>query len=79
MLTLSIHDLNMMKNELYEAYTEVFNNSLSNLRRIIRIKLKAIRYSNKYNQINDKYSLQVPMSKMISKKFLEDGESEQTE
>lgn len=48
MLTLSIVDLNMLKNELYEAYTEVFNNSLSSLRRTIRIKLKAIRYSNKY-------------------------------
>ena len=48
MLTLSINDLSMMKNELYEAYTDIFSNSLNNLRRTIRIKLKAIRYSNKF-------------------------------
>ena len=40
----------MMKNEQYDAYTDVFNNSLNNLRRTIRIKLKAIRYSNKQTQ-----------------------------
>jgi len=29
MLTLTIQDLSMMKNELYEAYTDAFNNSLN--------------------------------------------------
>ena len=37
-----------MKNEFREAYTKLFENSLTNLRRIIQVKLKAIRYSNKY-------------------------------
>jgi hypothetical protein len=48
LLTLSIHDLNIMKNEFREAYTTVFENSFTNLRRTIQVKLKAIRYSNKY-------------------------------
>ena len=48
MLTLSIHDLNVMKNEFREAYTNLFENSFTNLRRAILVKLKAIRYSNKY-------------------------------
>lgn len=48
LLTLSIHDLSIMKNEFREAYTTVFENSFTNLRRTIQVKLKAIRYSNKY-------------------------------
>lgn len=37
-----------MKNEFREAYTKLFENSLTNLRRIIQVKLKAIRFSKKY-------------------------------
>lgn len=37
-----------MKNEFREAYTNLFDNSFTNLRRIIMVKLKAIRYSNKF-------------------------------
>ena len=37
-----------MKNEFREAYVNLFENSFTNLRRIIQVKLKAIRYSNKY-------------------------------
>ena len=48
LLTLSIHDLNIMKNEFREAYTNLFENSFTNLRRIIQVKLRAIKYSNKY-------------------------------
>lgn len=48
LLTLSIHDLNVMKNEFREAYVNLFENSFTNLRRIIQVKLKAINYSNKY-------------------------------
>lgn len=48
LLTLSIHDLNVMKNEFREAYTNLFQNSFTNLRRTIQVKLKAIRYSNKF-------------------------------
>jgi len=48
MLTLSIQDLNTMMIEFFEAYTELFDNSYNTLRRLIRIKLKAIRYSKKY-------------------------------
>ena len=47
LLTLSVSDLNMMRNEFYEAYGQLFENSYNNLRRTIRIKLKAIRYTNK--------------------------------
>lgn len=35
LLTLSIHDLNVMKNEFREAYVNLFENSFTNLRRII--------------------------------------------
>lgn len=48
LLTLAIQDLNVMKNNFREAYINLFENSFTNLRRIIRIKLKAISYSNKY-------------------------------
>lgn len=48
MLTLSIADLNMMKNEFYEAYGQLFENSYNNLRRTVRIKMKAIRYTNRH-------------------------------
>lgn len=48
MLTLTIQDLSMMKNELYEAYTDVFNNSLNLLQRTIRIKLKALRFCQRF-------------------------------
>ena len=41
-LTFSINDLNQMKNEFYEIYTELFENSLTILRRMIRIKVRAI-------------------------------------
>ena len=44
LLTFSIQDLNMMKNEFYEAYTQLFQNSFNRLRRLLRIKLKAIKY-----------------------------------
>lgn len=37
-----------MKNEFRDAYVNLFENSFSNLRRIIQVKLKAIHYSNKY-------------------------------
>lgn len=37
-----------MKNNFRDAYINLFENSFTNLRRIIRIKLKAIMYSNKY-------------------------------
>ena len=36
-----------MKNEFYEAYGQLFENSYNMLRRTIRIKLKAIRYTNR--------------------------------
>ena len=32
----------ILKNEFYEAYTQMFQNSFNQLRRILRIKLKAI-------------------------------------
>lgn len=54
LLTLSIHDLTLMKNEFREAYTNLFENSFTNLRRTILVKLKAIRYSNKYIINNQK-------------------------
>lgn len=37
-----------MKNEFREAYTNLFENSFTNLRKAILVKLKAIKYSNKY-------------------------------
>lgn len=37
----------MMKNEFYEIYTQIFENSLTVLRRLSRFKFKAIKYSNK--------------------------------
>ena len=48
LLTLSIHDLDVMKNEFREAYMNLFENSFCNLRRTIQVKLKAIRYANKH-------------------------------
>ena len=36
-----------MKNEFYEIYTQIFENSMTILRRTIKIKLKAIQF---YNQ-----------------------------
>ena len=48
LLTLSIHDLNKMKNEFRDAYVNLFENSFSLLRRTVQIKLKAINYANKY-------------------------------
>lgn len=52
MLTLSIEDLNIMKNEMYQAYTDVFSNCLNVLKRTIRIKLKAIRFANRNMNID---------------------------
>ena len=46
-MTFSLHDLNMMKNEFYEIYTQIFESSLTLLRRTIHLKLKAIRHNNK--------------------------------
>jgi len=37
-----------MKNEFREAYVNLFENSFTNLRRMIKIKLKVINYLNKY-------------------------------
>ena len=37
-----------MKNEFRFAYVNLFENSFANLRRIIKVKMKAIHYSNKY-------------------------------
>ena len=37
-----------MKNNFREAYVNIFENSFTLLRRIIRIKIKAISYCNKY-------------------------------
>ena len=37
-----------MKNEFREAYINLFENSFTYLRRMIKIKLKAINYLNKY-------------------------------
>ena len=48
LLTLSIQDLDMMKNEFYDAYTVLFQNSFNRLRRTIMIKLKAIKYCDKF-------------------------------
>lgn len=48
LLTLSIHDLDVMKNEFREAYMNLFENSFCNLRRTIQVKLKAIQYANKF-------------------------------
>lgn len=45
LLTLSIHHLNAMKNEFREAYTQLFENSYTNLRKTIQVKLKAIKFS----------------------------------
>ena len=42
---LQIQDLNMMKNEFYEVYTQIFEYSLTLLRRTMMIKLKAIKFS----------------------------------
>ena len=38
-----------MKNEFYDAYTQLFQNSFNRLRRTIRIKLKAIKYCDRCN------------------------------
>ena len=43
----------MMKNEFYEAYSQLFENSYNNLRRTIRIKLKAIRYCNRHAKVTN--------------------------
>lgn len=53
LLTLSIHDLNMMRFEFYEAYQNLFDNTYNRLRRTIRIKLKAVRYCQKYMYLDD--------------------------
>lgn len=45
----------MMKNEFYEAYSQLFENSYNNLRRIIRIKLKAIRYCDRHTNCDGKH------------------------
>lgn len=47
-LTLSLHRLEVMVTEFPEAYASLFENQLSNLRKIIQVKLKAIQYSNKF-------------------------------
>lgn len=47
MLTLSIQDLSMMKNEFYEIYTQIFENSLTLLKRTMFLKLRAINHVNK--------------------------------
>lgn len=41
-----------MKNEFYDAYTQLFQNSFNRLRRTIRIKLKAINYCDKFNVLD---------------------------
>lgn len=68
----------MMKNELYEAYTDVFNNSLNNMRRIIRIKLKAIRYSNKFMKEvkHGQHKKQMSVDRIITKKYQDNTDTE---
>lgn len=47
-LTLSIQHLNEMKNEFRRAYQSLFENGFANHRRVIRVKLKAIQFAQKY-------------------------------
>lgn len=68
LLSLSIQDLNMMKNEFYDAYTELFQNSFNRLRRTIRIKLKAIKYCDKHNIAKTKTKVITEDVKMASQK-----------
>ena len=66
LLTLSIHDLNIMKNEFKEAYNNIFENSFTHLRRTIQVKLKAIKYSNKYLMSENKKHMQASVKKMFT-------------
>lgn len=52
LLTLNITDLDVMKKEFREAYMNLFENSFNNLRRTIQVKLKAIRFINKYMRLD---------------------------
>lgn len=45
----------MMKNEFMEAYQYLFENTYNRLRRTIKVKLKAIKYCNKYMYRDDAY------------------------
>ena len=38
----------MMMNKFYEAYRDLFCNSINEMKRLIRIKIKAIKYYNKF-------------------------------
>lgn len=42
-----------MKHEFYDVYTQLFEKSLTILRRTIKIKLKAIRFANKFLRYKD--------------------------
>lgn len=58
----------MMKNEFYEAYCQIFENSFNHLRRTIRIKLKAIRYTTQYILPNIESQQQAVADAPVSKK-----------
>ena len=44
--------IDLMKKEFREAYMNLFQNSFNNLRRTIQVKLKAIRFSNKFMKLD---------------------------
>lgn len=46
-LTFAIKDFNFLKNDFYEIYTQIFQNSLRDLRKVNKIKVKAIKKCNK--------------------------------
>jgi len=43
----------MMMNKFYEAYRDLFCNSINEMKRLIRIKIKAIKYYNKFFNNDD--------------------------
>ena len=49
LMTLSIHDVDMMKNQFYEAYSELFADSMNHLKRTFKVKIKAIKYYKRYH------------------------------
>jgi len=42
-----------MMNKFYEAYRDLFCNSINEMKRLIRIKIKAIKYYNKFFNNDD--------------------------
>lgn len=58
-----------MKNEFYDAYTELFQNSFNRLRRTIRIKVKAIKYCEKFDFSNHTAQKRIETQNKMKTKF----------